>query len=138
MDEVYLSGYTPYPTTPQDSRLPHVAERAERQIAKTALGAEKTVKWQLAADIFQLIRQLKKSGFQIVALEQTADAVNLATVKPAGNIALIVGSEVGGIEPELLQSTDRRIMLPMLGNKESFNVSVAAAVALYHLRWYNH
>jgi tRNA G18 (ribose-2'-O)-methylase SpoU len=135
---VYLSGYTPYPKSPKDTRLPHVAQRAKKMIAKTALGAENQVKWQHQSDILRLIPKLEKQGFLIVALEQTADATDLTSFKPADKIALIVGSEVGGLPPGVLKATKVHVSIPMLGGKESLNVSVASAIALYHLRWYNH
>ena len=134
---VYLTGYTPYPIAPNDKRLPHVAKRAAAQIAKTALGAEKTLKWQHENDISRLISKLKKDGYSIAALEQTDQAVSLAKFKPTRDIALIVGSEIGGIKPKLLKEADIHLAIPMLGDKDSFNVAAAAAIALYHLRWYN-
>jgi TrmH family RNA methyltransferase len=47
---------------------------------------------------------------------------------------LLLGREVEGIEPELLNLCDDRIEIPMYGQKESFNVTQAAAVAMYALR----
>ena len=74
----------------------------------------------------------------IAALEQTEKSVDLLKYKPVGDVALIVGSEIGGIKPKALKAADIHLAIPMLGRKESFNVAVATAVALYHLRWYNH
>ncbi|MEX0881268.1 MAG: TrmH family RNA methyltransferase [Candidatus Saccharimonadales bacterium] len=133
---VYLSGYTPYPAMVNDKRLPHIAKRATEQIAKTALGAEKTFRWRHQADIFELIPKLKKEGYLLAALEQTGRALRLPEFKTKDDIALIVGSEIGGIKPDLLKAVDIHLAIPMLGGKESFNVSIASAVALYHLRWY--
>lgn len=138
IETVYLTGYTPYPVSFKDKRLPHVAKRAEEQIVKTALGAEKTVKWQHEASVLELLHKLKKERFLLAALEQTASAIDLRGFSAEGNIALIIGSEIGGIQQNLLKEMDIHLSIPMLGSKESFNVSVAAAVALYHLRWYNH
>jgi tRNA G18 (ribose-2'-O)-methylase SpoU len=138
IERVYLSGYTPYPKSPGDTRLPHVSDRAKKQIAKTALGAEHQVKWQHQPDIHNLISELKSQGFLIAALEQTAEAINLASFKPVDKMALIVGSEIGGLPREVLEAAEVHISIPMLGGKESLNVSVASAIALYHLRWYNH
>ena len=135
--EVYLSGYTPYPPVPNDSRLPHIARRAATQIAKTALGAEQSIKWRYEADALQLISRLKDNDYLIAALEQTVLAINLTKFKPPNKIALIVGSEVGGINPEILQAADVHLEIPMSGKKESFNVAIATAIALYQIRWYN-
>lgn len=130
---VYLTGYTPYPRQPDDSRLPHIVEKVEHRIKKTALGAEKSVDWHKEDDINSLIKRLKAKGWQIVGLEQTPSSVSLIDFKPSAKVVLIVGSEVGGLAGELLASCDQLVEIPMRGSKESFNVAVAAAIALYHL-----
>lgn len=135
VERVYLAGYTPYPATANDSRLPHVAKRATQQIAKTALGAEKTLRWHRESDVLGLVTKLREEGFSVVALEQTSKALAITDFETAGDVALIVGSEIGGIDQDLLNAADIQVVIPMLGEKESFNVAVAASVALYHLRY---
>src|ERR1041385_7161765 len=71
VSKVYFSGYTPHPKTQNDSRLPHVINRAEKQIAKTALGAEKAIAWEYVDSPMNLLERLNREGFEIVALEQT-------------------------------------------------------------------
>lgn len=131
---VYLTGYTPYPTSSDDVRLPHMAVKTQRQISKTALGAENFVKWTHAEDIAALIGDLKKNHL-VVALEQTAKATRLQDFKTSKNIALVVGSEIGGLDKSVLDLCDEHLKIPMSGKKESFNVAVAAAIALYHLKY---
>lgn len=133
VSKVYLSGYTPYPIANHDERLPHVAKRAAAQIHKTALGAEDTVKWEHAPQIEDLFIQLKAKDFYLVGLEQTPSAVSLKSFKSRPKTALIVGSEVGGLDDSTLKLLDAHLEIPMRGRKESFNVSIAAAIALYKL-----
>lgn len=133
MAKVYLTGYTPYPLTAHDRRLPHLARKLDHQIHKTALGAEQSVPWEYVPDISQAVTQLKHDGYSVVALEQAAGAIPLDVFQAPKNIALIVGREVEGIEPEVLAHADHIIEIPMHGQKESFNVAIAAAIALYHL-----
>jgi 23S rRNA (guanosine2251-2'-O)-methyltransferase len=135
VNELVLTGYTPYPKKLNDERLPHVAQRAEKQIAKTALGAEQTVSWQYSSDLGRTITNLKNQKYRIVALEQTKNSKRLNTYKPPQKIALLLGEELKGIKPELLDMCDEAIEIPMRGKKESLNVSIAAAIALYHLRF---
>lgn len=137
VQQVFLTGYTPYPWQAKDNRLPHLARKIDRQIAKTALGAEKLSFWEQAVDVLKVIAGLKANGFMIAALEQDSNAVSLSNFDAPKKLALIVGREVEGIEPELLGKCDVILEIPMLGQKESFNVSVAAGMALYGLR-YNH
>ena len=134
VDKIYLTGYTPYPAMKNDERLPHIASKIHRQIQKTALGAEKSVNWQPYKELLELIRTLKAEGFEVVALEQTKGAISLTEFKPKKDIALFVGSEIGGLDKKILEEADACVEIPMRGKKESFNVAIAAAITLYHLR----
>ena len=134
VDKVYLTGYTPYPKTKDDTRLPHLAAKVSARIAKTALGAENQLDWQQSDDIFEIIARLKDDGFELVALEQTPAAEPLNDFQPSAKTALIVGREVEGIEPEVLAAAARAVEIIMHGRKESFNVAVAAAIALYQIK----
>lgn len=131
---VYCTGYTPYPTIPGDSRLPHLRDKITSQIRKTALGAELSLPVTQSDEIIPVLQHLKSDGFEIVALEQAKDAVLLPEFHPRGpKLALLLGEEVHGTTPALLRASDCIIEIPMKGKKESFNVSVAAGIALYAL-----
>lgn len=130
---VYLTGYSPHPPVANDKRPPHERNRVLAQIDKTALGAEKSVKWFYSSSAADVIRQLKGGGYLVAALEQTADSIGFAELQIPERIALVVGNEVDGISPETLDVCDIAIEIPMKGSKESFNVAVAAAMALYQL-----
>ena len=134
---VYLTGYTPYPLRENDTRLPHIATKVHKQIQKTALGAESTGRWTHSDDVLSVIHQLKSEGFTVCALEQDGFAVDITTWKPPTNVALVVGRETEGIEPEVLAACDTVLEIPMLGKKESFNVTQATAMALYHCAFAN-
>lgn len=134
VSEVYLTGYTPYPAHKEDKRLPHLANKIDAQIAKTALGAQKSVSWYQNDDIGQVITNLKSKGYVVAALEQTAKSVALGTYHSPKKLALVVGREVEGLEPEVLDDADVVLEIPMLGAKESLNVAIAAAIALYSLK----
>jgi 23S rRNA (guanosine2251-2'-O)-methyltransferase len=90
------------------------------------------VAWEHAPDVFDVIRRLKEEGFDIYALEQTPDAKSLPELKPPESLALIVGREVEGLEPNVIAACDGSLEIPMAGRKESFNVTQAAAMALFH------
>lgn len=135
VNRVILSGYTPYPIQANDERLPHLSQKIDKQIAKTALGAEKMVECSHIDDIEPLIAELKTEGYAIVGLEQSETSIALKDFQPPEKIALIVGREVEGIESEILALCDNLVEIPMLGQKESFNVVIAAAVTLYTLRF---
>ena len=103
------------------------------KIAKTALGAENTIPWEYCKQTGRLIDKLKSSKINIVALEQDKEAVDYKKFKPKFPLALIIGNEVKGVSRNILKKCDKIIFLPMLGQKESLNVSVAFGVAGYEI-----
>ena len=129
--EIILSGYTPYPKTHQDPRLPHLAEKITKQIHKTALGAELIIPFRCYETIEEF---LDTNTLPLIALEQASNSVNLRDYVPPEKFALLLGEEVNGIEPELLHKCELILEIPMKGQKESFNVSVATGIALYALK----
>ena len=131
MSKIILSGYTPYPTCPGDTRLPHIREKLTAQIHKTALGAEELVPFEYTKQ--PDIAALKQAGYRIVALEQSPDSIVLRDYNTPEKLVLVLGEEVHGIPAELLTLCEDILEIPMVGKKESFNVSVAAAIALYGL-----
>lgn len=132
IQKVYLTGYTPYPQSKKDLRLPHLAAKIDLQITKTALGAEKSVRWQHNEDIESVLKELRADGYVIAALEQAKNSIKLPDYKPPEKLAIVIGREVEGLEPEVLKLASVILEIPMLGKKESFNVVIAAAIALYH------
>ncbi len=125
LSSLYLCGYTGFP--------PH------RGIAKTALGAEHTVPWEKHADAAELARSLQEKGMQIVALEQTDDAVDFWEAPVRFPVCFVVGNEVIGVSEELVALADLCLELPMAGIKQSLNVATAFGVVGYELarRWRN-
>lgn len=133
---VYFTGYTPYPTlTENDPRLPHIHKKMTEQIHKTALGAELSVSWSQNDDVFRVLTKLRNDGYELIALEQHKNAITLPAFSPPSKVALLLGREVEGVATELLNAVDGIVEIPMNGQKESFNVVQAAAIALYHFRY---
>lgn len=131
VERLILSGYTPYPQLAEaDSRLPHETAKITSQIHKTALGAETILPYDYVPDIAAWIGNFNG---KIVALEQAPSSIALSDFHADGNVALLLGEEVNGISPQLLELCDTIIEIPMKGQKESFNVSVACGIALYGL-----
>lgn len=125
VSKIFLTGYTPAPT----DRF----GRPQKEIAKTALGAEQTVAWEHRASLAPLMATLRKEGVMIAALEQSDNSVDYKTFTPKPPFALLMGNEVEGIDVRTLKKCDAVIEIPMCGAKESLNVSVAAGIALFRL-----
>lgn len=118
VEKIYLTGYTGCPP--------------RKEIAKTALGSEHRIPWEHREDLDPLLLELKSAGKKIVALEISDRAIPVNTLEiSTEQIALIVGSEVEGISPQLLEQCDEIIEIPMIGVKKSLNVSVATGIALF-------
>ncbi|MBI5003821.1 RNA methyltransferase [Candidatus Kaiserbacteria bacterium] len=123
VSRIYLSGYTP---TPVDR-----FGRAQKEIVKTALGAEKDVSWEYAATPAPFIRRMKKEGWRIVGVEQDARATDYRALTLDRPTLFILGNEVRGISPSLRGQCDVLTEIPMHGKKESLNVAVAAGIVLF-------
>ena len=117
--KIYICGYTGFPP--------------RKEISKTALGAETWIPWERYWQTHLLIEKLKKQGIKIVVLETGENSKSLSEFKPEFPLALVVGSEVKGVSRKILDLADDVVEIPMVGKKESLNVAVAAAIALYQL-----
>jgi len=132
---VILSGYTPYPLADGDTRLPHIARKLDKQISKTALGAETSQPWRHFDAFDEVLAFLRNQGYTLAAVEQAQGATPLPSFRPPQQLALLVGREVEGVETEVMATCDDILEIPMFGKKESFNVAQAAAMAMYHCRF---
>lgn len=139
--KVILSGYTP---RVHDAKLlPHLREKLDHEIHKTALGAEDMLDIYSCDDILSELEKLKSEGWQIVGLENNIDkkTVLLGAKELEGELSdkvvLVLGEEVNGIDYALHDIIDLFVEIPMQGEKESFNVSVATGIALFGILCYN-
>jgi len=123
VSEIFLSGYTPRPT----DRF----GRTQKNIAKTALGAESYIRWDYVSAPGPLIRRLKKNGWHIVGVEQDPRANDFRTFRAKRKTLLVFGNEVRGLSKILRDACDSLIEIPMRGQKESLNVSVSAGIVLF-------
>lgn len=122
IDKIYLVGTTPCPS----DRF----GRTQKDIAKSALGAETWVPWEYKKLVCPLMCKLKRDRFQLIAIEQDERAVDYKKVKVKSKVAFIVGPEVEGLSKKILKECDIVAEISMKGKKESLNVSVATGVAL--------
>jgi tRNA G18 (ribose-2'-O)-methylase SpoU len=122
ISHLYLCGITPTPGNPK--------------VAKTALGAEESVAWSYHKNGWETAVSLQQQGYELWALEGTAGAESLLTIRPTqARIILIIGNELAGIDPAILEICDKVLAIPMHGHKSSLNVASAFAIAVYWLRY---
>ena len=117
--EIFLCGITACP--------PH------REIHKTALGAEESVKWRYFDTTEDACKYLKGNNYKINAVEQIEGSVMLNDFVPEHRSAYIFGNEVDGVDDDILQYCDAAVEIPQEGTKHSLNVSISGGIVMYHL-----
>jgi tRNA G18 (ribose-2'-O)-methylase SpoU len=119
ISEIYFCGITPGPDNPK--------------VKKTSLDAENNIEAHVGEQTRDAVLRLKESGKILIALELTEDAKPIYAATGSENTVLVVGNEVSGVSPDVLDIVDSKVMIPMMGIKESLNVSVAFGIAAYQL-----
>jgi tRNA G18 (ribose-2'-O)-methylase SpoU len=119
IEKIFLCGITAQP--------PH------NEIRKTALGATESVEWEYVENIIELVEELKKQNYTLVALEQVENSTLLNDFYPIKNqkYALVFGNEVKGVQQKVVDLCDLCIEIPQLGTKHSLNIAVSAGVVLW-------
>jgi len=116
--KIYLTGITPTPP--------------RKEISKTALGAELTVPWEWYEDPLEILGKLRQQWVQIVTLEQSSRSIPYTEISLESRpVCLVLGNEVSGVWSQILDLSDTVIEIPMLGSKQSLNVSTAGGICMY-------
>ncbi|HAQ37531.1 MAG TPA: RNA methyltransferase [Saprospirales bacterium] len=121
ISSIYITGISATP--------PH------KEIHKTAIGADQSVKWTYFSSVTEAVHDLKAKGYQIVGVEQADQSTLLQEFKPdpGSGIALIFGNEVEGLSDEVMEMLDHCIEIPQYGTKHSLNVSVSAGIVIWSI-----
>lgn len=107
----------------------------DREIHKTALGAEDSLDWEYYKDIKEAILKLREERYTVIAIEQVEGSISLEKYQPeeGEKLAIIFGNEVKGVQQEVVYLCDKTIEIPQLGTKHSFNIAVSAGIVLWDL-----
>lgn len=127
VSKIYLCGITPRPTD--------ALGKYRNQFSKVALGAEKSVSWESSKSAVRTILRLKREGYKIFSVEQSnrSKPYYKSKIKKNDRVVLVMGNEVKGLPKNILDASDEILEIPMLGGKESLNVSVAFGIAIFGL-----
>lgn len=119
IEAIYLCGITAQP--------PH------REIEKTALGATQSIEWKYFETVAYAVDELKKSGYEIVAIEQAENSISLLEFEPSldKKFALFFGNEVNGVSEEVMKEIDVCLEIPQFGTKHSFNIVISTGIVLW-------
>lgn len=133
LEALYLCGFTGYPKVANDPRPEWIAERNDREIRKTGLSGVDAVPFRHFPTTAAAVKEAKDLGYQLVALELTDNSIDYRQANYQFPLAIIIGHETEGVDPEVLAVCDQIVHLPMRGQGVSLNVSTAAAALLYHV-----
>lgn len=104
-------------------------------ISKTALWAENTINWEYYEDVMEILKKLKQDWFEIFSVELTPTAIDYKSLfwQKFEKICLVMWNEVLWVSKEVLEFSDKHVIIPMVWTKNSLNVSVAAWIVMYAL-----
>lgn len=120
IEKIFLTGYSPHPP--------------RKEIDKVALGATLSVPWEYVKDPLEVVNRMKSQSIKVCSLELTDKPRMIWDLnKEDFPLCLVLGNEITGVSKELIEASDFSVELPMLGMKQSLNVSVAAGIALYEM-----
>jgi len=121
IEAIYLCGIC--------ARPPH------RDIHKTALGAEDSVKWEYFENTEDAINKLKENNYKVYSIEQVENSIPLQDFTPniKEKYAFVFGNEVKGVQQNIVNISDGFIEIPQFGTKHSFNISVTAGIVLWEI-----
>jgi tRNA (guanosine-2'-O-)-methyltransferase len=104
-----------------------------KEANRVTQGADKWVevkKWKKTTDC---VKALKDQGYKICVTHLDEKSKPLHDIDFSGKTALVLGNEKDGVSREMIEAADERIIIPMTGFVQSFNISVAGALSLYHI-----
>lgn len=125
VQKIILCGITP---TPLDKK-----GEKRKDFAKVALGSEEGIAWEYKIDALETVKEYLALGFRVISLEQDERSVDYKEVSTNVDTVFVVGSEVDGVQKEILTVSDTIVEVPMLGLKESLNVTIAFGIVGYKL-----
>lgn len=125
LEAVWMCGITAVPPSPE--------------IHKTALGAEDSVAWRYFENTLQVVEELKRKGYTVLAVEQVKGSLKLGefSFERGHRYALVMGNEVKGVQQEVVDACDQALEIPQYGTKHSMNVSVTAGIVMWEVERVN-
>jgi len=124
IEHVYCCGTSPTPSHPK--------------FTKSGLNSEQTIDWSYHRNALDVVSNSKRSDFEVISLEVTSNSASIFSNnlgRSTKSLLVVVGNEVSGIDPAILDLSDSIVYIPMLGSKDSLNVAIAAAISLYTYRF---
>jgi 23S rRNA (guanosine2251-2'-O)-methyltransferase len=112
----------------------HRAAAITPAVVNASSGATEWLRIARVTNLTRTIKLLQERGVWVAGLEGVPEAKPLGKVDLTGALALVVGSEGGGISRLVRETCDYLVRLPMRGHVGSLNAAVAGSIALYAAR----
>ncbi len=103
-----------------------------KKSARTTQGADKWLDVHFHETAAACVEPLRRRGYRIAVTHLDASAVPISALDFSEPVAIVLGNELSGVSEEMISRADASVLLPMTGFVQSYNISVAAAMALYH------
>lgn len=81
-------------------------------------------------DLKTTLKEMKSNGFQIITTDLKATQ-SIYDINYNNKTVVVIGNEANGVSQEILQTADKKVIIPMLGKTESLNASIAASIMIY-------
>ena len=81
-------------------------------------------------DLKTTLKEMKSKGFQIITTDLKATQ-SIYDINYNNTTVVVIGNEANGVSQEILQTADKKVIIPMLGKTESLNASIAASIMIY-------
>ena len=81
-------------------------------------------------DLKATLKEMKLKGFQIITTDLKATQ-SIYDINYNNKTVVVIGNEANGVSQEILQTADKKVIIPMLGKTESLNASIAASIMIY-------
>jgi 23S rRNA (guanosine2251-2'-O)-methyltransferase len=104
-------------------------------VAKVSSGAINHVAVVVVNNLARSLEEIKDQGYWIAGTTLAESSISLFDFKPDKKMAWVLGSECDGIRRLVAENCDYLVSIPMYGNTQSLNVSVAAGVVLSYNRY---
>lgn len=105
------------------------ADAYNPKVVRSTMGAIFRIKIIIVEDLVKTLKEIKKHKFKIVATSLQTDK-SIYDVDYDKKV-IVIGNEANGVSKEVLETSDIKAKIPMLGKTESLNASVATSVILY-------
>lgn len=99
------------------------------KVVRSTMGAIFRTKVIKSENLLETVKTIKQNGYKIIATDLKTNE-NIYTID-YNKVAIVIGNEANGVSSQILEKSDKRVKIPMLGKTESLNASVATGVILY-------